>query len=317
MEWPSLHSTSARQQILTTFQLKSSQIFWTDKKQLWCLHITKPYLIPQTQTFNSRTAILQIPIIVDFQKKNQFLGAFYEDVVPTVGGVPSASLPHKFWWIVTYPGLLLLLGNELFQVQYTHPLPFQLQWHWTKWATELDDDTCGGSKSQNTQSSPVSPSPAIHRSCSSAADRTESSAWLQLCLRGPCAFLGLVCVLSRETGYWTGHWRGIWHQTSGDRSWTAALPAPLWWWCDILGACSCGSAALRTQSTFPGSQNRDSSYCFSTGSVPNRGSTQRYCCVFKHTRGRNAQMCPRLSILTIICANSRTITLEDLLLEMA
>lgn len=96
-----------------------------------------------------------------FKRKITFLGAFYEDVVPTVG-VPSASLPHKFWcpWIVVCPGLLLLLGNELFQVQHAHLHPFQL-WHWTKWATGLDDDTCGGSKSQSTQSSPVSPSFAV------------------------------------------------------------------------------------------------------------------------------------------------------------
>lgn len=160
-KWSSLHSTSARQQILTTFYLAQIQ------PNLWDWQKTTVMLAHYKSLFNSTDSNIQFQNChppnpnyeLIFKRKITFLGAFYEDVVPTVGGAPSASLPHKFWcpWIVVCPQLLLLLGNELFQVQYTHPRPFQL-WHWTKWATELDDDMCGGSKSQNTQSSPVSPS---------------------------------------------------------------------------------------------------------------------------------------------------------------
>lgn len=42
--------------------------------------------------------------------------------------LPQPTTQVVMPWIVVCPGLLLLLGNELFQVQYTHPHPFQL-WH--------------------------------------------------------------------------------------------------------------------------------------------------------------------------------------------
>lgn len=70
-------------------------------------------------------------------------------------------------------------------------------------------------------------------------------------IRGSCASLALACEPGTGRGCWRGRWPGRWRQTSGGKSWTAALPGRRSRWSDTPAACSYASAARMTQSTSP------------------------------------------------------------------
>lgn len=140
-----------------------------------------------------------------FKRKITFLGAFCEDDVPAVGGVPSASLPQVLMPLDSGVSKIAFTAWQRTVSSLIHTLPSL-----SSCGTEQNEPqswmmTCV--EVQGARTHRVVLSLWVLQSTGAAAVQLtgQSSAWLQFCLRGPYASLGLVCVLNRERGYWTGH----------------------------------------------------------------------------------------------------------------